>query len=415
MDALRPLHLNAFRRGGAFRAVERLVEAQKLAGAEPVILSELGGSTSQSALQYSPFYLRPFMRRNFTKALNWHLRHLKHTDTLFSTSDGWHPLDKILHHFPNDILHLHWISCNFLPIDRMPYLKSPLVWTLHDMWGFTGGCHHSKGCTRYETTCGECPLLSSKKIHDKSYQTIQSKQQYWSNLNLTIVTPSRWLADCARRSTVLGKYRIEIIPNPLDHSQFPVLDRAESRRVLGLHPDRKYIAFGAADVWAPHKGFLQLISAIEQLKAIYTDLELLVFGASNQDVTISGIPVHYLGAVSDDSLLNRIYCAADVFSSPSLEDNLPSTVMEALSSGTPVVAFGIGGIPDMVVHRENGYVAKPFEVDDLIAGISYILDHPQPSYLREAAHNKILREFSLESVGKRSLALYEELLDVRRS
>jgi glycosyltransferase involved in cell wall biosynthesis len=315
-----------------------------------------------------------------------------------------------------DIVNLHWIGTGFLKIETLPQFKKPLVWTLHDMWPFTGGCHYNQGCEKYQESCGSCPQLNSDKESDLSRRVWQRKSKAWKNLNLTIVSPSKWLAECARASSIFQDLRIEVIPYSLDTHKYKPIDRKLARKLLGLPIDKQMLLFGAVGATSdPRKGFHLLLPALQkisQLPAWQDKLELAIFGGS-QPISVPnyGLKTQYLGKLHDDISLSLVYAAADVFIAPSIQDNLPNTVMEASSCGIPCVAFEIGGMPDMIEHEQTGYLATSFEVEDLVKGIIWVLeDKARHQKLQHNARSKVLRQFTHEVQANRYLSLYEDIL-----
>lgn len=314
-----------------------------------------------------------------------------------------------------DIMHLHWITKAFLSIEDLARLNAPIVWTLHDMWAFTGGCHYDMGCRRYQSHCGLCPALGSKQEHDLSHRVFSRKLKAWENINLTIVCPSQWLANCARESTLLKNRRIEVIPNGLDLDIFKPVNKETARVHLGFRTDSKLILFGAmGSTENERKGFSQLLSALKLLSAYSFSIkpEVIIFGASESSKALHAcFPIHYAGQVSNDQDLTALYAAADVFVAPSLQDNLPNTVMEALACGTPCVAFGIGGMPDMIEHQKNGYLAKSYNPNDLAEGIAWVLRDPARwRQLSVQSRTSVEQKYELTSVAGRYHDLYKELL-----
>jgi glycosyltransferase involved in cell wall biosynthesis len=315
-----------------------------------------------------------------------------------------------------DIINLHWINAGFLQIETLAKFKQPLVWTAHDMWPFTGGCHYSGECDKYTQSCGHCPQLNSQQDGDISGWVWWRKAKAWKNLNLTIVTPSQWLADCARNSSLFQDLRIEVIANGLDIQRYKPIEKNTARNLLGLPQDKQLILFGAMTATSDRrKGFHLLLPAIKKLsqwEIWQHKLELVVFGASEPvNPPDFGLKTHYLGRLNDDISLALVYAAADIFVAPSIEDNLPNTVMEALACATPSVAFKIGGMPDMIEHQENGYLAHPFEVEDLALGINWVLeDTERYNQLCIRARQKVAQEFTLELQAQKYLELYSEIL-----
>lgn len=319
-----------------------------------------------------------------------------------------------------DIIHLHWITKAFLGVRDLARLNAPLVWTLHDMWAFTGGCHYDMGCSRYRAHCGSCPVLDSKKDNDLSRKVLSRKHKAWQNINLTIVSPSQWLANCARESTLLKNRRIEVIPNGLDLERFKPVDKKTARTHLGLGANSKLILFGAmGSTENERKGFTQLKRALELLSA--ADLkekpQVIVFGASQPShPEYAGLSVQYVGQLDNDQDLVALYAAADVFVAPSLQDNLPNTVMESLACGTPCVAFSIGGMPDMIEHQKNGYLARPYSPHDLADGIAWILgDMDRWQQLSAQSRTSVEQKYELTSVAGKYHDLYKELLGTRQA
>lgn len=313
-----------------------------------------------------------------------------------------------------DIINLHWINGGFIQIESIAKLNKPIVWTLHDMWAFTGGCHYNENCNRYQKTCGSCPQLGSKKNIDLSKWVWRRKAKAWRDINLTLVSPSRWLADCARASSLFENYRVEVIPNGIDTTIYKPYNKLFAREVLGLPQDKPLILFGALSATSDkRKGFHLLQSALKQLKELgnLNNPELAIFGASQPpNLPELSFRAHYLGTFQDDVSLALIYSAADVFVLPSMQDNLPNTVLEALACGLPCVAFNIGGVPDMVEHQKNGYLVSPFNTTEFAFGISWILENMNRySILSKYSRTKIKQEFALNIQAKRYCSLLTEI------
>lgn len=316
-----------------------------------------------------------------------------------------------------DVVHLHWINFGFLSlksIGQLTQLNKPIVWTLHDMWAFTGGCHYSGTCMHYQTHCQSCPFLKKPSPTDLSYQVFEQKLRLYKDAPITFVTCSQWLARLAKESTLLRQFDIRAIPNPIDTTVYLPLDRSKARQSLGLPLNKKLVLFGAMNTQDRRKGFVYLIEALTLLKntADHSErIELVVFGKANPE-TLDNLPfrVNYLGTVSEQTKLVDVYNAVDVFVLPSLEDNLPNTVIESLACGTPVVAFDTGGIPEMIDHGQNGYLARYQSGEDLAAGVSQTLFQEDQERLRNEARRKVMEHFTEEIVAKQYLQLYRELV-----
>jgi glycosyltransferase involved in cell wall biosynthesis len=314
-----------------------------------------------------------------------------------------------------DIINLHWIGSSFVQIPTLAKLKQPIVWTLHDMWAFTGGCHYSGDCDRYTQSCGQCPSLGSHQKLDASRWIWRKKHQNWQHLNVTLVSPSRWLADCARSSALFKNTPIEHIPNGINTEHYQPIDSAFARKLLHLPADKKLILFGAIRATSEkRKGFHLLQAALQDLRrsGLGDDWEVVILGASPPLVPIEmGFQVHYLGTLKDDLSLALVYSAADVFVLPSTQDNLPNVVVEAMSCGTPSVAFKIGGVPDMIDHQQNGYLANPSDTHDLAQGIAWVLAFPERlQELSQRAREKVEQEFTLNLQARRYEELFRQLI-----
>ncbi|MBE8999436.1 glycosyltransferase family 4 protein [Nostoc sp. LEGE 12447] len=318
-----------------------------------------------------------------------------------------------------DIINLHWISGAFMQIETFSKLKRPLVWTLHDVWGFTGGCHVIGECDRYKVSCGACPQLNSMNEWDLSRWVWRRKVKAWKNINLTLVSPSSWLAECARSSSLFQNLRIEVIPHGLDTQKYRPINQYFAREILKLPQDKKLILFGAIEATSDrNKGFHLLQPALQKLsKAGWKDnFEVVIFGASQpENPPDLGFKTYYLGHLYDDLSLVTVYSAADVMLVPSLQESFGQTASESLACGTPVVAFNSTGLKDIVDHQQNGYLANPYEVDDFAKGIAWILENEQRlEKLSFYARKKAEQEFTIELQARRYSALFEEILMVAK-
>ncbi len=280
-----------------------------------------------------------------------------------------------------DIIYLHWLNLGFLSLDSIENilrLGKPVFWVMHDMWAFTGGCHYSFDCQKYETGCSRCPLLKKSGPRDDSFKNFCKKQKALGKYrNLQIITPSRWLGECVKSSAIFPEIAPRVIHNPLDRNLFKVLDRGVARQLFNFPENRKLILFGAdAGTDNPYKGWEFLKAALGKLDR--DDVELVIFG-SEYDQRVADqlkFKVHFMGRITDEQTLVMLYNAVDLFVTPSLADNWPSTIIEANCCGIPVVAFEVGGIANMIRMRQNGYLAKLRDADDLAAGIAFALSHP---------------------------------------
>ena len=315
-----------------------------------------------------------------------------------------------------DLVHLHWLGAGFCSVESIGRFNRPIVWTLHDAWSFTGGCHVPGHCRKYRQRCGTCPVLGSTRDDDLSRRVWERKSRTWRGVRPTLVAPSRWLADCARASSLLGGCRIEVIPNGLDTTVFRPMKRRAARERLGLPPDRPLILYGAVNpLTDPNKGWQLLQPALQAVSNSWPDAMLAVFGADAPvSAPATGMPVTFLGRIRDEASLAMAYAAADLFVAPSLQESFCQTLIEAMACGTPAVAFRATGPLDIVDHLENGYLAEPCDPVDLARGIDWILaSRARQEQLADRARRKVARDFAIETVAGRYLGLYEELLEGR--
>ncbi|MBC8394852.1 MAG: glycosyltransferase, partial [Deltaproteobacteria bacterium] len=294
----------------------------------------------------------------------------------------------------------------------------PVVWTLHDQWAFTGGCHYAAGCRKYRTDCMGCPQLDDDSFNLPA-AILKDKQALFEEADITIVTPSRWMAECAKESHLFKDLRVEVIPNSLETDLYTPSPKAEAKRKLGLEGDTVTLLFGGEDGNERRKGFFELASAVKYLKeksefkALLETKKVCVlcFGRPSEELTSMRVPVVALGYLGSDLEIRDAYCAADVFILPSLEDNLPNTVLEAMSCGTPVVAFEIGGMPDMVDDGITGQLVPVGDTKQLgEAMLSLLLDSNRRKLMGEKCREKIEAEYPLSVQALRYSALYEELI-----
>ncbi|RYE16242.1 MAG: glycosyltransferase, partial [Sphingobacteriales bacterium] len=318
-----------------------------------------------------------------------------------------------------DILHLHWTNSGFLSINNLKQLfalNKPVVWTLHDMWAFTGGCHYSGGCDHFINECGDCWMLRSPNRNDLSHKGWLGKLSLLKQAkNLTIVTCSNWLGDMARTSSLLKDVNIVTIPNPIDTAVFSPKDKTQARKKWNISAEAKIILFGAANINDRRKGISYLVDALHQLKRVYTGttrVEVVIFG-KNKHFDVSTLPfkTHELNMVTGEDDLAEIYSLADVFISPATEDNLPNMIMESLACATPVVAFNTGGIPDLVDHLQNGYLAEYRSANDLAAGLQHVLFSENVAEMAIAARSKVMANFTNDKVADTYLSLYQSVLN----
>lgn len=288
-----------------------------------------------------------------------------------------------------DIIYIHWALGGFLNIsgfEKLAKLGKPVIFFMHDMWNITGGCHHSFTCERYKSHCFDCPILPKHKVKDLSFKEFDKKLNFYSKYNnIYFISPSKWLFQCAKESALTKNKPLFHIPNILENTFFKPFDKTIAKRNLNIDPSHLVIAFGAIAIDSPYKGWSYLIKALKilALENTFKKISILVFGSGYKKEIADELPFPaiFTGFLRDEYSPMMIYNAADVFIAPSLADNLPTTILESLSCGTPVVGFDVGGIPDMIKHKENGYVARYKDAEDIAEGIKLCVDNKIKGYL----------------------------------
>ena len=311
-----------------------------------------------------------------------------------------------------DIVSLYWIGHGFLTPKQIKAIKKPLVWRLSDKWAFTGGCHLSGECKRYERKCGKCPQLQSSREKDITRYAWDRKYNYWKNLDLTVVAPSKWLQSCAQASSLFKEKKIVHIPTGIDENVFKPVDKKWARSVLNLKENSFIVLFGASNaLHSNYKGASYFTEIASKFKGM--EIEFLLFGSSLPEAGLESISnVKVLGNLKDEIALSVIYNSADVFLAPYKDDNLPNTVLEAMACGTPCVAFNSGGISDIIEHKINGYLTKENTCEELINGITWFMnDFKQHQLLSENARKKIVANFTKEMQVNQYIKLYKEILN----
>jgi len=316
-----------------------------------------------------------------------------------------------------DIIHLHWVQGGFLSVNTIGKLNKPIVWTLHDMWPFSGAEHYSNGSLRYKEGYNRNNRPEEgERGFDLNRWVWKRKKRVWKKIkNLTVVAPSNWMAQCARESLLFKDYRIEVVHVGLDHDLYRPRDKKIVREILGMPMDKKIILIGAMNFLNDkRKGGHLLKKAFAKLvdSGLQRNTELYILGTAAPKVEENyGFKTHYYGTNRDDLSLALLYSAVDVFVAPSIEENFSATVFESLSCGIPVVAFNIGGMPDMISHMQNGYLAEPFDTNDLADGINWVLSDSPLHQLADNARAFIERECTLQIQAKRYLEIYKSILD----
>lgn len=418
---MRIVHLsNSDLEGGAARAAYRLHSGLRRGDCDSVMLVKRRSGNDPTVTQFVPPMTLPHrVRRRVRRSLiqRSFARYrpaLGSGFEMFTDDRSEHGRDVLEQLPPSDVVHLHWVAGMFDFGAFFPSVPArvPVVWTVHDMNPFTGGCHYDLGCGRYVEGCGRCPALGSNRVRDLSRAILRRKLQALQRVDparLHVVTPSRWLhGEALRAGPTLGRFPMSVIPYGLDLEAFAPRDRAAARHLLGLPQEANVVLFVADFLDNSRKGFAFMAEALRDLREV--DRLLLVSAGRGSPVLDGHVPHAHLGFVGNDRLLSLVYSAADLFVLASLQDNLPNTALESLACGTPVVGFAVGGIPDIVQDGVTGFLVPPLDVGDLRAAIVEGLRDPA----RRARMGAVGRHVAIDQYGlplqtERYLKLYASM------
>lgn len=413
--SMRVLIVNTSERtGGAAVAASRLMMALINNGvkAKMLVRDKDTDSLTVASLPKSPMNRWRFLWERWVVFCRLHFQrqHLFEVDIANTGAD----ITKLREFQEADIIHLHWINQGMLSLSGIrQILRSgkPVVWTMHDIWPATAICHVTLGCRHFTSQCHHCRLLPGGGSRNDLSTTIwQKKRRMLESENIYFVACSRWLESEAKKSALLKGQKVSSVPNPIDTHIYKKGDKLEARQRLGLPLDRKLILFASQRVTNQNKGMSYLIDACRQLADI-PQLGVVILGGHAEEV-VSQLPIESfpLGYVNDEQRIVDVYRAADVFVLPSLSENLPNTIMEAMACGVPCVGFRVGGIPEEIDHKKNGYVAEYASALDLAKGIRWILSEADYECLSEQAVHKVVHSYSQRSVASQYMEVYNQAL-----
>jgi glycosyltransferase involved in cell wall biosynthesis len=412
-------HVSTFdQQGGAPRAAYNLSQALRQFGHDSRMFVSEGNPSDPNVKVHATrrdlrFRLVRYCRRMWIRIQSRKVVHVRNNGyDGFGSNYSQFGASPFAELFSADVINLHWIS-KFIDLPKffsnVP-MRLPVIWTLHDMFPFTGGCFYDAGCGKFRERCGACPILRSDVETDLSRDNWLQKKRALGNVSterFAIVAPSHWMGKQARASGLMGNFNIEVIPNGVNSEEFAPRDQDFARSVLGLPQDSKVLLFLIGGSVA-RKGF-GTVSELMQSMPHATNLHLLTVGAQVPCLGVS-IPHMKLGYVANNRLLSLIYSAADVFIIPSTQDNLPNTVLEAMACGTPVVGFDCGGLPDMVSHGEDGFLVRSGDVGSLRSAVLNILaDSDLRLAMSGRCRTKMLKQFSFELQARRYDKLYSRI------
>ena len=404
------------RTGGAAVAANRLMKALNNNGvkAKMLVRDKESDALTVVGLPKSPMLHWHFLWERLVIFCRLHFsrKHLFEIDIANAGSD----ITKLREFQEADIIHLHWVNQGMLSlggIRKILQSGKPVIWTMHDIWPATAICHLTMGCHYYINRCANCKYLpGGGNSHDLASHIWRKKQQLLAEGNIYFVACSRWLESEAKSSALLKGQKITSIPNPIDTHIYKKGNKQEARQRLGLPQDKKLILFASQRVTNENKGMSYLVEACRQLSDLHKDLcDVVILGGHAEEV-VSQLPMkaHPLGYVNDEQRVVDVYQAADVFVLPSLSENLPNTIMEAMACGVPCVAFKVGGIPEEIDHLKNGYVAAYRDATDLAKGIAWVLQEADYESLSQQAVHKVTQCYSQQSVAVKYLEVYQQAM-----
>ena len=317
-----------------------------------------------------------------------------------------------------DIIHLHWVNQGMLSLNGIGKILTcgkPIVWTMHDMWPFTGICHHSADCKAWKEQCGNCPILRRGSNKDLSHRRFLKKAQTYAKGKMAFIGCSNWLTDLAKQAPLLQGQRIESIPNAIDTDFYQPSSKAQAREALHLPENKHILLFVAQKATNPNKGIQYLKKALEIIcqddSTAKDKMQLVIVGLEASTLKdafpISTTTYEY---ISDAEKMRQLYNASTLLMMPTLQDNLPNTIVEAMACGVPCVGFNVGGLPQLIAHQQTGYLAQYKDSKDFAEGIKYCLKEGNIEKMAISSREKAVANFSQPVVAQQHIALYESLL-----
>lgn len=401
--------------GGAAIAANRLMEALKKNGVSAKMIVRNRQTDKISVVEVKQHYLRLAFKFLWERCVifisNWFSRkNLFQIDIANTGTD----ITSMPEFQQADVVHLHWVNQGFLSLDNIKKIMhsgKKVVVTMHDQWYFTGVCHYSGKCLNYRAQCQNCPLIQNGKKKDLSWKTFNRKREIYEGADVTFVGCSQWITDLARTSLLLEGKKVVSIPNAINMNIFRPLDKTVARENLGLPTDKKLLLFGSQRITDPRKGFKYLVEACQHIQQQFPQwadqIGIVVVGAKSATIdNLLPFPVYAVDYVSKEESMVEIYNATDLYVTPSLQDNLPNTIVEAMSCGVPCVGFQVGGIPEMIDHKKSGYVARYKDSADFANGILWALGEKYDDLCKEA-YEKAVATYSEKNVADQYKKIYQ--------
>ena len=414
------VHIATETAGGAGRAAYRLHRALREIGVDSAMLVSKKHPNDRDVRQTSQVSDWTSYLGNLVQ--HYYLDRHRSADWNTHFSLAWSGVDLSDHPLVRDadVIHLHWLW-NFqstASLGRLMGLGKPVVWSFHDQRAFTGGCHYSAGCRQYETGCANCPQLTADPA-GWTAAVVADQARLWQRDAVTVIGLSTWMADCARKSWVWRNSRIEVIPNCVEADIYLPQDKRKCRQKLGVPEDAKCVLFGADHGAEIRKGFHRFLKSLERCsedpwfaaEVAARRICFICFGNPGPEATQSPVSIQSLGYLLNDEDLSLAYGAADFFVLPSIEDNLPNTVLESMSCGTPVLALDVGGLRDMVIEGATGWLVPPDDEQRLAAALLQLLRGTIPTAkMAMSCRAHVCGHFAPGLQARRFSDLYAELI-----
>lgn len=407
------------RTGGAAIAANRLMEALKNNGVKAKMLVR-DKETQQITVCALKKSWRSRFRFVWERVVIWKAnRFKKHNLFQVDIANTGADITRLPEFREADIIHLHWVNQGFLSLKDIRKIVDsgkPVVWTLHDMWPFTGICHYSGSCDKYLTECHHCPLLLQGGQKDLSNQVFRRKERLFRGAHITFVACSQWLEGLAAQSALLTGQRVVSIPNAINTSLFKPENKATARLSFNLPADKILLLFSSMKITDKRKGIDYMIEACRHLAETQPQLagKLGIVIVGKEAAAMKGMfpfPVYAVDYVADEKRMASLYNAVQAFVTPSLQDNLPNTIVEAMACGTPCIGFQVGGIPEMIDHKVNGYIARYQDAADLAEGMLYVLQQADYESLSRAAVKKAGMTYGESAVAMKYIKIYNQSTD----
>lgn len=398
-------------KGGAAIAANRLTQALKLTQNDVKMLVEQGNKADY--ILANNFFKKNIYQLKYILSRLLLIPHLKDRKDIFSFDllQIGTDITKLKAVKQADIIHLHWVNFAFLSlknIEKLIATGKQIVITLHDTWLLTGGCFITRGCEKFKTHC-DTNCLFLKEGKKQAQKLFAQKLKVFDAPNLHTVAISSWIRNRIIASPIIRK-KPELIANPIDTNFFKPTDKIETRQKLNLPKDKFLIGFSAFNITNPYKGGKYLIEALIKLKNhkpdLYNQISLLAIGrVKNKDFFPDDLDIIFTGYIDNPEVMRDYYNAMDIFALPSLSENLPLVIQESMSCNVPVVAFKVGGIVDLIDHKENGYMAKYKDAEDFMNGIIYLLQSENLN-----PRQKIVNNFSYKIIAEKMINFYQGII-----